>query len=216
MNKIRLLHCSLFLSVFAVIAPVCAHAAEDPVACIEEIGIAVDAADADTFQELVDVDSLLSRGLSAFVNEASKPEISPQLPPVAAMIVQQLAKPGFAGDGLRKMIVNEMRSFVLYGISSGAFAGKSNPGVSSQGMLAPLFANASMGRKEIRHIGKARKDGDDWLVPFIVHDHGNGQNYAVTGRLTNGDNGLKLAEIDNLIELLTQIGNESLEQDAIQ
>lgn len=184
--------------------------------CIEEIGIAVDAADADTFQELVDMDGLLTKGLSAFVNEASKPEISAQLPPLAAMLLQQLASPGIASESLRKMMVNEIRSFVLYGIASGAFAGKKISGISSQGMLAPLFANASMGRKEIRNIGHARQDGADWLVSFVVYDHGNGQTYPVTGRLTNGDNGLKLVEIDNLMQLLTQIGNESLEQGFIE
>lgn len=200
----------------ALLLPPCASAAEDPAACIEEIGIAVNAADVDTFQELVDVEGLLRKGLAAFVAEAQKPAIAEQLPPVASMLVQQLAAPGFTGEGLRSMIVNEMRSFALHGIASGAFAGKPVSGVQAQGMLAPLFANASMGRKEIRRIGQPRQDGQDWLVPFVVHDHGNGNDYSVTGRLVNGDNGLKLAEIDNIVELLTQIGNESAEAGAAQ
>lgn len=191
-------------------------AAEDPAACIEEIGIAVDAADPDTFQELVDVDEVLNKALNAFIVEASKPENAVKLPPLAAMLVQQLGSTGVTGDGLRKLVVDQMRSFVLHGIASGAFAGKSVQGVQSGGLLAPLLTNASYGRKQITSIGRPKEDANDWLVPFTVYDHGNGQYYFVTGRLAQAENGLKLVEIDNIAELIGKIANESMQQDLTQ
>lgn len=191
-------------------------AAENPADCIEEIGIAIDASDPDTFQELVDMDNLLQKGLNAFVKEASKPENAQKLPPVANMFIRQLGLPGVAGDKLRQMLMNEMKSFTLHGIASGAFAGKAPRQTSFTGMLGPLLANASLGRKEIKKIGAPYADGADWLVPFEVHDYGNGNNYKVIGRLVNAPNGLRLAEIDNIIDLLVQIGNESIENGLAQ
>ena len=186
-------------------------AGEDPVDCIEEIGIAIDAADADTFQELVDLDSVLQNGLTAFLQEANKPENASKLPPLAAMLVQQMSDSGSAGNGLRSLVLDQMRSFILHGIASGSFAGKKVQNAPSGSLLAPLFENASMGRKQITNIGLPQADGNAWLVPFTIHDHGNDNDYQITGKLAPFDNGLRFTEIVNIIPLLTQIGNESLE-----
>lgn len=62
--------------------------------------------------------------------------------------------------------------------------GRKPTGQAAQGLLDPLFADASTGRKEIREIGQARRDGRGWLVPFVVHDAGNGEDYSVLGRVS--------------------------------
>ena len=210
-----LICCLLFL--FLLLATQESLCAEDPAACVEEIGIAIDAADPDTFQELVNIDNVLAKALDAFVNEARKPENAAKLPPLAAMLVQQLASPGSAGDGLRALVTNEITSFVLHGIGSGSFGGKRVEGnTNAGGFLAPMLADASTGRKEIKDIGAPHSAGKDWLVPFVVHDYGNGRDYPVVGRLVVADNGLRLSEIDNIIDLLTRIANESQELETVQ
>ena len=86
-------------------------------------------------------------------------------PMVALLFTQAASKEG----NVRSLLLNETRAFVLNGISSGAFAGRKPSGNTAQGLLAPLFADASTGRKEIKNVGQARRDGDGWLVPFVVH-----------------------------------------------
>ena len=113
---------------------------------------------------------------------------------VALLFTQAAAKEG----NVRSLLLNETRAFVLNGISSGAFAGKKPSGTAAQGLLAPLFADASTGRKEIKSVGQARRDGDGWLVPFVVHDGGNGESYDVTGRVTPVNGEMRLTSVANM------------------
>lgn len=186
-------------------------AADDPRQCIIAAGRAVDQADVATFEQLVDVDAVLEQALDIFVRRASDPEVAPTLPPMVALLFSQAA---VREGGVRTLLLNETRSFVLYGVASGAFAGHTPSGSAAQGLLTPLFADASTGRKEVRHVGQARPDDNGWLVPFIVHDHGNGVSYAVTGRVTATDNGLRLTSVENMEELLERMADErrALEQ----
>ena len=61
----------------------------------------------------------------------------------------------------------------------------------------------------MRHVGQARRDGDGWLVPFVVHDGGNGESYDVTGRITGADGCLRLTSVVNIEALLEQVAAES-------
>ena len=124
---------------------------------------------------------------------------------VALLFTQAAAKDG----NVRGVLLSETKAFVLNGISSGAFAGRKPTGATAQGLLAPLFADASTGRKEIRSVGQARTDGNAWLVPFVVHDGGNGESYDVTGRVTKVDGQMRLTSVSNMETLLRRVAAES-------
>lgn len=177
--------------------------------CIAEAGKAIDAADVAAFERLVDLDAILGEALHLFLRETQKPEVARQLPPLLAMLFSQAAAQDSGGVNLRSLLFGEARAFVLNGVASGAFAGRKPTGQAAQGLLAPLFADASTGRKEIREIGQARRDGRGWLVPFVVHDAGNGEDYSVLGRVSPLDNGCRLTAVENLEELLRRISEES-------
>ena len=181
-------------------------AANDPRQCILEAGGAVDKSDVAAFERQVDVDAILEQALNLFVRRAQDPEAAKDLPPMVALLFTQAAS---KEGNVRSLLLNETRAFVLNGISSGAFAGRKPSGNTAQGLLAPLFADASTGRKEIKNVGQARRDGEAWLVPFVVHDAGNGESYDVTGRVTSVKGEMRLTSVANMESLLRRVAAES-------
>lgn len=180
-------------------APVRAGAPEE---CLNKISGAIENADAAAFAQAIDLDSVLSSSLEVFLKNPRNSQLTPML----ALLFSDSA--GQGGQAIRNLLLQEARAFVLSGVSSGAFAGHRPDSSKTQGLLAPLFANASMGRKEIRSVGTATKDGDDWLMPFTVHDYGNDRDYLLAGRFGSAQGGFCLRSIENLDQLLEQIQKE--------
>ena len=178
--------------------------------CVVQAGKAVDSADVATFEKLVDVDGILADALDIFVRRAKQPQAAAELPPMLAILFAQAGSGEQGSATVRAVLLSESRAFIVNGISSGAFAGRKMDGRASQGVLAPLFADASTGRKEIRQVGEARAKNGDWLVPFTVYDHGNGENYRVTGRVSfDGSSTGRLVAVENLEALMGQVADES-------
>ena len=203
-----MLHCGagVLLLALMVLQTGLAHATADPRQCILEAGSAVDKSDVGAFEKQVDVDAILEQALNLFVRRAQDPEAAKDLPPMVALLFTQAAS---KEGNVRSLLLNETRAFVINGISSGAFAGKKPSPTASQGLLAPLFADASTGRKEIKNVGQARRDGEAWLVPFVVHDGGNGESYDVTGRVTTVNGAMRLTSVANMESLLRKVAAES-------
>ena len=195
----------VFLLLFLLFSTSNVYAAESPRQCILDAGRAVDTADVTTFQKLVDVDAVLEQALDILVRRASDPQIARDLPPMLTLLFSQAAQ---REGSVRALLLNEARMFVLHGVSSGAFAGRQPVRDTAKGLLTPLFADASKGRKEVRNVGQARRDGEGWLVPFMVHDGGNGETYAVTGRVTTTADGFCLTSLANMEDLLTRVVTE--------
>ena len=192
----------------------CAAASADPAQCMDdprehvrEIGRAIDAADVNSFTELVDMDALLNNAMDVFVKEASRPENAKRLPPMLALLLPGLTASG--SSPVKDLLLGEAKNFVMAGIASGAFAGRKPDPAKAQGMLAPLFNQASMGRKEIRNIGKPVKNGNGWLVPFVIYDYGSENEYPIKALLERRGEDLKLTGLENMRLLIYQIGEES-------
>lgn len=95
------------------------------------------------------------------------------------------------------------------GIASGAFAGKSVQDYRTEGWVAPLFESVSMGRKEIRNVGTPVRQGKDWIVPFVLRDHGNGNSYAVRARVSDAGGSPRVVAVENLRQLFVILGKEA-------
>lgn len=187
-----------------------ATAKTDPRQCPSDIGKAIDRADLATFEKLVDLDGIIDEGVTLFITEMKRPENAQQLPPMLAMMFSRAAGQDDMGKSIRSMLAGESRAFICNGVSSGAFAGRQPTGATQQGLLAPLFANASQGRKEIRSIGQPSAIGDGlWHVPFVLHDGGNGQDYPIVGLVSQSGSGLRLVAIDNFADLFARVAAES-------
>lgn len=175
---------------------------------LAEIQESINEGDADRFKLLVKVDDILNDSLSTFLDYIRSPENSSALPPLLALVLSGISEQ----PALRKLLLEECRAFVLNGIQSGSFGGKKSATGESRGMLAPLFADASTGRKEIISKGVARKEDNGWIAPFTVRDHGNGNDYPVLGFFEENMGTCRLTAIRNLDELFEQIGREARQQ----
>ena len=144
-----------------------------------------------------------------FMKEAAKPGNSSLLPPMLALMFSGAAMAEDNGLGVRKLLVSEARAFVHNGIASGAFAGKSVQDYAAEGWVAPLFESVSMGRKEIRNVGTPVRQGKDWIVPFVLRDHGNGNSYAVRARVSDAGGSPRVVAVENLRQLFVILGKEA-------
>lgn len=180
-----------------------AFAASTPHATLMELGEATENADADKFARAADIDAIILDCLNRLPPLLQSANAGSLL----GTTLSALNGPG--GKYARDIIKNEARAFVLNGVASGAFGGKKTGAPSRGGMLAPLFANASMGKKEIRGVGEGRGDGDDWLLPFSVHDYGADADYAIVGRFSPTSEGYRLTRVENLEDLVGQIVDQN-------
>lgn len=203
----------LYFVVFQILLVNQCLAAGSPEACIGEIRNAIIQADEKKFEKLVNVDGIINDALDIFLQEISKPGNAVELPPLLAILFSQIAKGGTDNNKLKMFLSAETKSFVINGISTGAFSG-SKPVRGGNGMIAPLFHDASTGKKEIRNIGKARIVKNGWIVPFFLHDFGSGYSYRVRGLVNKSNKGFRLVAIENIKFLLIQINNEYLHNKA--
>lgn len=202
---------AFFMAFFCLAAPITALAsqAKEPAQCLIGINEAVGAGDMAALEALADLDALLNTSLDAYLAEMRKPENQGKLPPLMALALGQLE--GAGGNRIRGALLSEARAFVQNGVETGAFAGKRLDQIQSRGLLAPLFANASLGKKEIVWIGPASQVEGGWVAPFTVHDYGNDRDYAITGRFSGRDNGCVLTGIENIPELIRILQAEAEE-----
>lgn len=214
--KILFLSCALFcclISAPAYAAEMRDARAQGPEQALKAVQSALDNGDVALFERHVDIDALVANAVEFFLQEAQSPEGKARLSPVIAMLLSSVSYSDDAKLKVQALMGREARNFIVYGVQSGSFAGKKKDTVPPpDGLLAPLFADASLGRKEIRHSGKAVTDGKDRSLFFTVHDYGNGQNYPVVGRFRQVNNAWRLVQLDNLPALAAQIRGEAVEQ----
>lgn len=184
-----------------------ALSSQDPRLCLREVENAMADADVDAFDRLVDVEGIIASALDTLAAMADDPDVSGKLPPALALVISQ----GALGNAtFRSLLVREAAEFVRYGVGSGAFGGVDNPGYKGGGMLAPVFAAASLGRKEITKVGVPTytEDGRSSL-PFRVLDHDNGNEYAVVGIFARkGPGSVRLVGVGNLRDLILVVCGE--------
>ena len=176
--------------------------------CLKAIQKSIDDADLPAFERLVNLDDILDEGLSVFVREMGREENSRRLPPMINLLVASLS--GVQGKLTRPPVIQEIGAFIRNGISSGAFAGKPAKQEESKGLIASLFENASMGRKEIILIQPEKAVQGGAEAGFFVHDYGNGNDYPVMGFFVEEEGGQCLAQVRNFEDIFSQILAESL------
>lgn len=171
---------------FAPLAFAAAAAGERPEAAVAAIQTALEQADLAAFEQRVDVDALIAEGSAVFMDKLLKAGGEGALPPVLSLLATAAGTPQGA-SALRGMLADEAAAFVRDGVASGRFGGKEASSAGrARGLLAPLFAEASTGRKSLRVAGRALSvagAGDAVEVPVAIRDEGNGREYRVRLRL---------------------------------
>ncbi|MDR2696160.1 MAG: hypothetical protein LBC79_07270 [Deltaproteobacteria bacterium] len=199
----RILVCLILLLSVACTA----FAASAPEQAVRNAQRAIDTKNADLFDQVVDTQSILDAATDMLLAEADKPD--GRLPPMLSLMISSI-KDSHALAGLRALIAQEARAFVNYGVLSGSFAGKPDHSIRPGGMLAPLFSDASLGRKELRVAGPASPIGQEQnLLPVELKDHGNGHTYPLLLRLRWTPPDWRIMEVVNLPDIWNQIRSEA-------
>lgn len=198
-----------FLLLFLLAASPCFAAT--PEAVLTEIQRAIDASDLPAFERHVDVDALLDQSSSALIaglQKAGKVDTS-GLPPMLSLMVASVQDPSMAKQ-IKSLLVQETGTFARSGIESGFFAGKPKA-AKPQGLLAPLFADVSTGRKELRARGASRKANGAVILPATIHDFGNGRDYKVDLGMVPSGQSWKVNRIANMDRLVSRLQKEAAE-----
>ncbi len=190
-----------------VIAASDTFSAESPRECVVRAGNAIDNADAELFTQNVYLDAMIAQGLEDFFAEVKKPEVARDLPPILALFLSRVQDPE-QKKNIQKLLATEVRAYILDGVASGAFAGQRKQ-AAARGILAPLFANASTGRKELIQIGEGRSETEGWIVPCTLLDYGNGMEYPIDALVQDVDGRFKITAVRNLPEIFVRLREEA-------
>ncbi len=185
-----------------------AKAGTSPVATIEDVKKAIDTADQTLFDQAVNMESLIGQCVDVFLEDAQKSD-QQTLPPALALMLSTINLSEAAKTNVRAVLSKEGADFVRFGVRSGAFAGKHSQEKSSGGMLSTLFSLASMGRKEITHIGQGIEESGAVYVPFMIKDHGNGNSYPVEAWLRQENGQWRVIGLRNVRSLMRIIRGEA-------
>ncbi len=199
----------LALILFFPSAGFCGGATPQHVALNMQLGI--DNSDPDLFAAQLDFASIMRDAVDFMVRESKKPENAAAMPPAMALVFSSIGESREARERMVGLFTSETKEFVLYGVRSGAFAGKT-PAAQTRpgGFLAPLFSDASMGRKQITIKGPSSSLAEGLVsLPVNVYDHESGYNYPVTLVLRKSADGWIVERIANLDQLSRQIRKEA-------
>lgn len=191
----------------ALYSPACADELT-PEQTVRNVQKALDTADAALLDQSAHVESVVGQAVDVFLRDLQSPEAQASLPPVLALLLGPLSASETAKDTIRSTLQREASEFIRYGVRSGNFAGKARETTPPAGLLAPLFADASLGRKELRNIGIATRQGDVALVSFSVLDHGNGNTYPVQAELHRQGGRWRIVGLANMPALIKQVREE--------
>ncbi|MCL1985991.1 MAG: hypothetical protein FWG59_06045 [Betaproteobacteria bacterium] len=201
----------IFLCLIMLLSSFCAaFAANTPEQAVRDAQRAIDTKNADRFEQLVDTKRIAGAATDLLLAEANKTD--GQLPPMLALILSSV-KDSQALTSLRNLITREIHSFVHYGVLSGNFSGKPDQSIRPDGILAPLFGDVSMGRKELHVAGPSAPNGQKQvLLPVALKDYGNGNIYPLLLRLQWDSPDWQIVEIANLLDIWNQIQAEAKAQ----
>lgn len=185
------------------------YAADKPENTLWEIQNAIDEANGSEFQNQVDLQPILQNLLNSFLKYCKKPDSALAGNVLIKLFTEQLE----ASPAIKDLCLKEAETFVLNGINSGAFAGRPVNPANLSGLLSPIFANTSMGKKQIISVGEAKKangEGNIYLIPFVLHDYGNENDYPIIGEFEQtGKNIWRMINIVNIDDLVAQIASEN-------
>ncbi len=196
------------MAAFFCVSPLhVSYAGNTPVQTLHDIQQALDTGDQAFFDTSINMESLIGQCVDIFIEDAGKAD-QKTLPPVLALMLSTVTQNETARKTLRDTLVGEASAFVRYGVRSGAFGGKEIQTEKPGGLLSTLFAEASMGRKEITAIGQPVEESGAVYIPFTLKDHGNGNSYPVEAWLRQENGNWRVIGLRNVRSLVRIIRGE--------
>ena len=189
------------LAVFLVLPH--AHAGQGPLEAIATAQKAIDGSDATLFNKVVDVDSILDKGLVSaleILNQRMREGKLSNVNPVLALMLSGMAQDPAKVELVRVLLGTEIKKFVTAGINGGYFAGKPNGKVGG-GAFPSLLHGLSKDRKELVPGKVLSREGNTATLSATLVDHGAGA-FPLELGLTREGELWRVTEIVNVHALL--------------
>ncbi len=192
--------CTTILAALLLL-PAAPALAAAPEAAIPQLQKAIDGSDAALLEKHMDVRAVVDKGVDAVLADPAAMKAAQQTPAVALLLAGMGADPS-AKAMIKNVLAQETREFVLNGVSSGAFAGK-KPSKKGTGLLSPLFADASKGRKEFGPARLVERKGPSATVATSLYDYEAKERYPLELRLLEEQGVWRVKEVLNVKQLVT-------------
>lgn len=179
-----------------------------PEAAIPQLQKAIDDSNVPLLEKHMDLDSVVNKAADFLLADPAALKAAQKTPAVALLIAGMGSDPQ-AKAMLKSILVQETRGFVVQGVSSGAFAGKKiSSGSKNKGLLSPLFAGASKGRKEFGTTTLLeRKDGSA-RISTSLYDAGAKERYPLELRLEEQHEVWRITEVLNIRQLIAMASGD--------
>jgi hypothetical protein len=203
-----------FILVLALFVTVRAGAVETPDAALANVQRAIDGNDHALLEKYVDLRGIIARGVDVFIKDYAAYPPGGEGDPMLDMLSGGLsAQSGTAADqSMKLMLIEETRKFVIRGVASGDFSGRSSQrqDLPEGGIFSVLFADVSTARKELRGVRVQPPKGDLASASATMFDHGSKRGYPVQLGLKRQPEGYwKVTDVTNMAELIRIVRKEA-------
>ena len=191
---------------FLVSFPCRATARPAPEQVVTRIQTAIQQCDVTSFEKYVAIDLLVHNSLDVLMNHAqsicaSGQELPPTLTVMALVASSEDSK-------LRNLLGSDLEQLIRYGVAAGLLNGQRDQTVKPEGLLTPLLAKLSTGKKILRLAGKSRQDtklSGTWLIPVEIYEVNSKRRYPFTLHVVPAGNDWRVDGIADVDALLTRL-----------
>lgn len=200
---------SLWVPCVVFVLGTCAAYAAGPLEAINRINRSIETQNPALLEQAVDLSALTSHVVQGVARQlAADPPLLEQEP--LAVLVAQLVEVGQQESQMMRVVAEEGQRYLVWGVASGAFAGRSRGDASPRaGLLAAVLAQVSPGRKELRAAQVVEEEGDQAVVEVDLVDHGSDAVYPLALRLVRLKDGWRIVDLLNVDSLTARIRAES-------
>ncbi|BDV01711.1 hypothetical protein TDMWS_17960 [Thermodesulfomicrobium sp. WS] len=198
----------LWTPLAAVLLWACAAHAAGPLEAVDLINRSIETQNPALLERAVDLSALSSHVVAGVARQlAADPPLLEHEP--LAVLVARLVGTGQQEGEMRRVLAEEGRRYLVWGVASGAFAGRSHEEVPREGLLAAVLAQVSPGRKELRAAQVVEEEGASSVVEVDLVDHGTGAVYPLALRLVRLKEGWRVVAVLNVESLVARIRAEA-------
>ncbi|MBC7356797.1 MAG: hypothetical protein H5U09_11485 [Desulfomicrobiaceae bacterium] len=198
----------LWASLAAFLLCVGAAHASDPLDTIVLINRSIETQNPALLERAVDLSALSNHVVQGVARQlAADPPLLEHEP--LAVLVARLLGPGQQESEMMRVLAEEGRRYLVWGVAGGAFAGQPHEEVPREGLLAAVLAQVSPGRKELRAAQVVEEEGPHAVVEVDLVDHGTGAVYPLALRLARGKEGWRVVALLNVESLVARIRAEA-------
>ncbi|SBW04842.1 conserved exported hypothetical protein [uncultured delta proteobacterium] len=178
--------------------PSAAAGPEDSIRMLQQ---GIDTKDLSVVETYLDIDGVVAKGLTQVLADPELVNEAAQNPAIAMVLA--LGGNAATNEALRSLLVSEARSYVTYGVVSGAFAGKPEKTATPyQGVFGKVFRG---GEKDKKVFGpaKVKQSGKNGaVVTTVLADGTKGRAYPLELRMARQEGVWRVVEVANAADFM--------------